>query len=149
MSTLKQQLMDDMKSAMRARNTLQLETIRMVRAAIQRKELDDRTELGDPEVLAVLTKMVKQCNDAASQFDEAGRDDLAAKERGNIEIMEHYLPSKLSEDEIEKVIRVAISETGASSMKDMGKVMGAVRGDLQGRADMGAVSAQIKALLSA
>ena len=148
MSTLKQQLMDDMKVAMREKNTLQLETIRMVRAVIQRKELDDRTEIGDPEVLAILTKMVKQCNDAAGQFDAAGRDDLAEKERGNIEIMEHYLPSKLSDDEVGKIIRDAIDHTGANSMKDMGKVMGEVRGDLQGRADMGAVSAQIKAMLS-
>jgi len=149
MSELKKKLIDDMKVAMREKNALQLETIRMVRAAIQRREVDERIELGDEDVLSVLTKLVKQCNDAASQFDEAGRDDLASKERANIAIMETYLPAKLSDDEIERIIREAIDRTGASSMKDMGKVMGVVRPELQGRADMGEVSKSIKTLLSA
>lgn len=149
MSELKKQLMDDMKVAMREKNTLQLETIRMVRAAIQRREVDERIELGDDDVLSVLTKMVKQCNDAASQFDDAGRDDLASKERANIAIMETYLPARLSDDEVERIIREAIERTGASSMKDMGRVMGAVRPELQGRADMGEVSKSIRSLLDA
>ena len=148
MSDLKQKLLDDMKLAMREKNTVQLETIRMVRAAIQRKEVDERTELDDNGVLQVLQKMVKQCNDAAEQFKKGGRDDLAQKELDNIGVMQAYLPEKLSDAEVDLLIQDAIKQTGAESMKDMGKVMGILRDKVQGRADMGALSGRIKSLLA-
>ncbi|MGB5707125.1 MAG: GatB/YqeY domain-containing protein [Arenicellales bacterium] len=147
MSDLKQKLLDDMKQAMREKSTVKLETIRMVRAAVQRKEVDERVELDDNAVLQVLQKMVKQCKDAADQFTQGGRDDLSQKELANIEVMEAYLPSKLSDSEIDSIIQEAIQQSGAESMKDMGKVMGVLRDRVQGRADMGALSGRIKALL--
>ncbi len=147
MSSLKQRLMDDMKSAMREKNTIQLETIRMVRAAIQRKELDERTELDDSGVLQVVQKMVKQCADASNQFIQGDRQDLADKEQANIAVLEVYLPEKLSDDAVDKMVRDAIQQTGASTMKDMGKVMGILRDQIKGRADMGALSGRIKSLL--
>jgi uncharacterized protein YqeY len=140
--------MDDMKIAMREKQTVRLETIRMVRAAIQRREVDERTELDDAAVLQVLQKMVKQCTDAERQFLDGGREDLAQKERANIEVMQAYLPEKLSDEEIDSLIQQAIDQTGAASMKDMGKVMGLLRGQVQGRADMGALSARIRDLLA-
>jgi uncharacterized protein YqeY len=148
MSDIKQQLLDDMKLAMREKNTVQLETIRMVRAAIQRKEVDERTELDDNGVLQILQKMVKQCNDAAEQFKKGGRDDLAQKELDNIGVMQAYLPEKLSDAEVDVLIQDAIKQSGAESMKDMGKVMGILRDKVQGRADMGALSGRIKSLLA-
>ncbi|MGI9319313.1 MAG: GatB/YqeY domain-containing protein [bacterium] len=148
MPDLKQKLLDDMKLAMRGKNTVELETIRMVRAAIQRKEVDERIELNDNDIVQVLQKMVKQCNDAADQFSQGGRDDLAKKELANIAVMEAYLPEKLSDAEVDVLIRDAINQTGAESMKDMGKVMGVLRDKVQGRADMGALSARIKSLLA-
>jgi len=148
MSDIKQQLLDDMKLAMREKNTVQLETIRMVRAAIQRKEVDERTELDDNGVLRILQKMVKQCNDAAEQFKKGGRDDLAQKELDNIGVMQAYLPEKLSDAEVDVLIQDAIKQSGAESMKDMGKVMGILRDKVQGRADMGALSGRIKSLLA-
>lgn len=147
MSSLKQRLMDDMKSAMREKNTIQLETIRMVRAAIQRKELDERTELDDSGVLQVVQKMVKQCADASNQFIQGDRQDLADKEQANIAVLEVYLPEKLSDDAVDKMVRDAIQQTGASTMKDMGKVMGILRDQIKGRADMGALSGRIKSIL--
>ena len=137
-----------MKVAMREKDTVGLETIRMVRAAVQRREVDERTELDDAAVLQVVQKLVKQCTDAEKQFQDGGREDLARKERANIEIMQAYLPEGLSEAEIDSLIRDAIQQTGANSMKDMGKVMGLLRGQVQGRADMGALSARIKTLLA-
>lgn len=148
MSDLKLKLLDDMKLAMREKNTVQLETIRMVRAAIQRKEVDERTELDDNGVLQILQKMVKQCNDAAEQFKKGGRDDLAQKEQDNIDVMQSYLPEKLSDAEVDILIQDAIKQSGAESMKDMGKVMGILRDKVQGRADMGALSGRIKSLLA-
>jgi uncharacterized protein YqeY len=148
MSELKQKLVDDMKLAMREKNAIQLETIRMVRAAVQRKEVDERVELDDEGVLQIILKLVKQCTDAASQFVEGNREDLAEKERTNIAVMEAYLPAKMDAEEVDSIISAAIEETSASSMKDMGKVMGLVKAKVQGRADMGAVSGRIKALLS-
>jgi uncharacterized protein len=148
MSDLKQKLLDDMKLAMREKNTIQLETIRMVRAAIQRKEVDERTELDDNGVLQILQKMVKQCNDAAEQFKQGGRDDLAQKELDNIGVMQAYLPEMLSDAEVDILIQDAIKQSGAESMKDMGKVMGMLRDKVQGRADMGALSGRIKSLLA-
>ncbi len=147
MSDLKQRLLDDMKVAMRDKSVIQLETIRMVRAAIQRKEVDDRTELDDAAVLQIIQKLVKQCSDAEKQFIDGERQDLADKERANISVMEAYLPAKLSDEEVDQMVRQAIEETGASSMKDMGQVMGILRDRVQGRADMGALSGRIKSLL--
>lgn len=148
MSELKQKLMDDMKLAMREKNTIQLETVRMVRAAVQRREVDDKVSLDDAGVLQIIQKLVKQCTDAANQFKQGGRDDLAEKELANIAVMESYLPEKLSDEEIDKLIKQAISETGATTMKDMGRVMGVLRDRVQGRADMGSLSGRIKSLLS-
>ena len=137
-----------MKLAMREKNTIQLETVRMVRAAVQRREVDDKVSLDDAGVLQIIQKLVKQCTDAANQFKQGGRDDLAEKELANIAVMESYLPEKLSDEEIDKLIKQAISETGATTMKDMGRVMGVLRDRVQGRADMGSLSGRIKSLLS-
>ena len=141
--------MEDMKLAMKEKDTIRLETVRMVRAAIQRKEVDEKIELDDNGVLQVLQKMVKQCQDATNQFVQGGRQDLADKELANIAVMEVYLPQKLADDELEQMIQDAIQETGAASMRDMGKVMGILKERVQGRADMGALSGKIKALLGA
>ncbi len=148
MSDLKQRLLDDMKSAMRQKDAVALETIRMIRAAVQRREVDERIELDDNGVMQIIQKLVKQCTDAAEQFSEGGREDLVAKERANILILEKYLPVQLSGDELEELVRQAITETSAASMKDMGKVMGILKTRVQGRADMGALSGLVKSLLS-
>ncbi len=146
--SLKENIFADMKAAMRDKETIRLETIRLLRAAIQRKEVDDRTELDDEGVLQIVQKMVKQCNDAAQQFTNGGREDLANKELANIAVLEDYLPEQLSDTELNDIVDQAIAQSGASSMKDMGKVMGMVKSQTQGRADMGAVSGRIKSLLS-
>ena len=146
--SIKETLVVDMKAAMRDKDTIRLETIRLLRAAIQRKEVDERVQLDDEYVLQIIQKMVKQCTDAAQQFSNGNREDLADKEKANISILETYLPEQLSEQEIETLIQDAIQQTGAASMKDMGKVMGLVKSRSQGRADMGAVSMRIKSLLS-
>lgn len=146
--TLKEQLMADMKTAMRAKDKDRLGTIRLIQAAIKQREVDERIELGDEQVLAVLDKMVKQRRDSIAQYRDAGREELAAKEEAELEILQHYLPEALGEAELDKLIEEAISASGAESMKDMGKVMGQLKPKVQGRADMGAVSARIKARLS-
>ncbi len=146
--SLKETIVADMKSAMRDRESFRLETIRLLRAAIQRKEVDDKIELGDQDVVQIVQKMIKQGADAAQQFSSGGREDLADKEKAGIAILQGYLPEQLSEDEITSLIQQAIAETGANSMKDMGKVMGILKSRTQGRADMGAVSANIKSILS-
>jgi uncharacterized protein len=145
---LKQRLTDDMKAAMKAGAKERLGTIRLVNAAIKQREVDERIELDDTQVLAVLEKMVKQRRDSISQFEAAGRDDLAAKERAEIDVIQGYLPEALSDDEIEALINAAVAETGAASMRDMGTLMGVLRPQLQGRADMGAVSQRVKARLA-
>ena len=137
-----------MKVAMREKDTIRLETIRLLRAAIQRKEVDERRDISEEEVLQTIQKMVKQCADSIEQFTRGGREDLADKEKGNVRVLEDYLPEKLSDDEIDQLIQDAIGQTGATSMKDMGKVVGMLKSSLQGRADMAAVSAKVKALLS-
>ncbi|NKB77610.1 MAG: GatB/YqeY domain-containing protein [Gammaproteobacteria bacterium] len=142
--SLKERIVADMKLAMRAKDTIRLETIRLLRAAIQRKEVDERRDLSEDEVMQTIQKMVKQCTDSIEQFTKGGRDDLANKEKANIQVLEEYLPEKLSDEEVEKMIKDAIEQTGAASMKDMGKVVGSLKSSLQGRADMGAVSAKIK-----
>ncbi len=133
---------------MRARDKDRLGVMRMVSAAIKQREVDSREDADDAAVLAVLDKMVKQRRDAEAQFRDAGRDDLADKEAFEVGIISEYLPSALSDDEIAALIDDAIGASGASGMKDMGKVMGALKPKVQGRADMGAVSAAVKARLS-
>ncbi|MBO7922133.1 GatB/YqeY domain-containing protein [Alteromonas sp. K632G] len=146
-------LIDDLKSAqkdaMRAKDKLRLGTIRMAIAAIKQREIDEQITLGDSDILAVLTKMVKQRQDAASQFDAADRDDLASKEREEIVVLEGFLPQPLTEDELAALIEEAMVSTGAQGMQDMGKVMGSLKPQVQGRTDMGALSAKIKARLNA
>jgi len=146
--SLKEQILADMKTAMREKNASQLESIRMLRAAIQRKEVDDQTEIGDSEVLAILQKQIKQSQDAISQFTDGDRPDLAKKEQVHVDNLKVYLPEQMGDDEIATAVADAISKTGAESMKDMGKVMGVLKGQLQGKADMGKVSGIIKKHLS-
>lgn len=144
---LKEQLQQDMKDALRAGEKLRLGTIRMAIAAIKQRELDDQVELEDSAVLAVLQKMIKQRVDAAEQFKEAGRDDLETKERAEIGFLEVYMPESLSDEELDAMVDAAVAESGAESMREMGKVMGILKDKVQGRADMGAVSARVKARL--
>ena len=146
--SLKEQITDDMKAAMRAKNKDALEVLRMAKAAIQRKEVDERIELDDTQTLAVLEKMMKQSRDAIEQFTKGGRDDLVAKEQQTLDVLQPYLPEPLSDDEIASLIDEAISATGAASIKEMGKVMGMLKPKLQGRADMGAVSKTIREKLA-
>ncbi len=146
--SLKLRIQADMKSAMKNREKELLLTIRTILAEIKQIEIDERIELDDRRVFAVLDKMVKQRRESIRQFNDAGRDELAAVEQAEIEIIQGYLPEALGADEIDQIIRDAIAESGATSMKEMGKVMGIVKPKVQGRSDMGAVSGAIKALLS-
>lgn len=146
--TLKVQIQEDMKTAMRSKDALRLSTIRMLMAAIKQREIDEQITLNDPEVLKVINKMIKQRQEASEQFRQAGRDGLAEKENDEIKILETYLPEQLSPNTIATLIEKAIQETGAADMKDMGKVMAQVKPALEGRADMREVSAKIKALLN-
>ncbi|MDH3355678.1 MAG: GatB/YqeY domain-containing protein [Chromatiales bacterium] len=145
--SLKQRIQADMKSAMKNKEKKLLLTIRTILAAIKQIEVDERVELDDTRVLAVLDKMVKQRRESIKQFTEGGRDELAAVEQAEIEIIQTYLPEALSDDEITQIIKDAIAESGAASMKEMGKVMGIVKPKVQGRADMGSISGVIKGLL--
>jgi len=147
--TLRERITEDMKAAMRASDKERLSTIRMLQAAIKQREVDERITLDDAQVVAVLEKMVKQRKESVVQFEQGGRADLADKEKAEIELLTAYLPAQLSEAEVDALIREAIAATGAASVKDMGKVMGIVKAKAAGRADMGAVSARIKATLSA
>jgi len=146
--TLKERITEDMKAAMRASEKERLSTIRMVQAAIKQREVDERITLDDAQVIAVLEKMVKQRKESITQFEQGGRSDLADKEKAEIALLQAYLPAQLSEAEVDALIKEAIATTGAASVKDMGKVMGIVKAKAAGRADMGAVSARIKAALS-
>lgn len=146
--SLKDDIMADMKAAMKAKDQSRVTTIRMLQAAVQRKEVDERVELDDAQVTAVTEKLIKQSRDAISQYEKADRPELADKEKADIAIWQAYLPEQLSETEVDKLVAEAISETGATTMKDMGKVMGLIKPKLQGKADMGQVSAKIKAGLS-
>jgi len=141
---LKAQIIDDMKAAMKGGEKARLGVIRLITAAIKQREVDERIELDDEQVLIVLDKMVKQRRDSIKQYTDAGREDLAAIEEAEVEIIQTYLPAALSEDEIAAIVEAAIAETGASSMADMGKVMGIVKPQVQGRGDMGAVSGIVK-----
>ena len=145
--SLKGQITEDMKSAMKAGEKDRLKVVRLIMAAIKQVEVDTRTELDDAAVLGVLDKMVKQRRDSVEQFEKGGRDDLAEIERSEIAVLETYLPEQLSDAELDALIEEAISETGAESIRDMGKVMGTIKGKAAGRADMGAVGAKVKARL--
>ncbi|MEA3638398.1 MAG: GatB/YqeY domain-containing protein [Lamprobacter sp.] len=145
---LKERLQADMKAAMKAGNKPRLGVIRLINAAIKQREVDERIALDDTQVLAVLDKMLKQRRDSVSQYAEAGREDLAEQERFEIRICQEYMPAALSEAEIDALIATAITNTGAVSIKDMGKVMGVLKPQIQGRADMAAISATIKAKLA-
>ena len=141
---LKQQIIDAMKAAMKGGDKPRLGVIRLMLAAIKQREVDERVELDDGQVLAVLDKMVKQRRDSIQQYSDAGRDELAAQEAAEIEVIQAFLPAELSEAEINAIIDAAITETGAESMRDMGKVMGLVKPQVQGRADVGRVSGLVK-----
>ena len=147
--TLREQLTADMKDAMRAKDKERLGTIRLVLAAIKQREVDERIELDDTQVLVVLDKMLKQRRDSIKQYRDAGREELAAVEESEIAVIQGYLPAALSDEEIDTLINEAVAASGAEGMKDMGKVMGQLKPKLQGRADMGQVSGKIKARLSA
>ena len=142
--SLKNQITEDMKSAMKAGDKDRLKTVRLIMAAIKPVEVDQRTELDDAGVLSVLDKMVKQRRDSVEQFEKGGRDDLAAIEKAEIEVLEDYLPEQLSEAELAALVDEVIAATGAEGMRDMGKVMGQIKARAAGRADMGAVSATVK-----
>jgi uncharacterized protein YqeY len=144
MSALKDRIGAEMKEAMRAKDATRLESIRLLRAAIQRREVDDRVELTDDEVVSVLQKMIKQGKDSIEQFSKGGRDDLVAKEAATLAVLETYLPEQIDTAELSALIETALSETGAQGVRDMGKVMAWLKPKVQGRADMGAVSALIK-----
>ncbi len=147
--SLKTQLTEDMKTAMRAKDQVSLSTIRLINAAIKQFEVDERTEADDTKVISILTKMVKQRKDSAKIYTEAGRQDLADKENAEIEILNRYLPQMMSAEEIKTAVEAAVAETGASGMADMGKVMGVLKTRLAGKADMGEVNKVLKAALTA
>jgi uncharacterized protein YqeY len=148
MSELKNQIIADMKSAMKAKDSATLKAVRMIVEAIKQKEVDTREELDDQGILAVIQKMVKQRKDSIDQFTQAGRDDLVSVEEAELKVINLYMPKQLSESEIESVVDQVISQTGASGMQDMGKLMGVLKAELSGKADMGTVSKIIKSKLS-
>ena len=145
--TLKSRITDDMKAAMRARESARLGTIRLLLAAIKQREVDERKELADADIVAVIDKMVKQRRDSITQFEAGKREDLADVERAEMAILQAYLPQRLSDAEIDAAIVAAIARTGAAGAAGMGKVMGVLKSELAGRADLGAVSARVKARL--
>ena len=146
--TLKTRLNDDVKTAMRARDKARLGVLRMAMAAIKQREVDERIELGDDDITAVIEKMIKQRRESVRQYRDGGREDLASVEAAEIEVLRVYLPEPLDEAAVDALIDEVITATGASSMADMGKVMGQIKARAQGRVDMGAVSARIRARLS-
>jgi uncharacterized protein YqeY len=146
--SLLSQLNDEMKIAMRAKDKIRLGVIRMAISAVKQAEIDHNTEATDDNIIALLTKMVKQRKESIKMFTEGGRDELAAKEAAEIIVLEDFLPQPLSADEINQLITKAIADTGAASMADMGKVMAVLKPQMQGKADMGAVSGQIRKVLN-
>ncbi|CAJ0797781.1 putative protein YqeY [Ralstonia psammae] len=146
--SLKAQITEDMKAAMRAKETDRLGTIRLLQAAIKQREVDERIELDDAAVLAVIDKMLKQRKDSITAFEQAGRDDLVAKETAEVAVLQVYMPAQLSEAEVDAAVRDAVAKAGASGPQDMGKVMGILKPALAGRADMTQVSARVKAALA-
>ena len=147
--SLKDNIKDDMKAAMRAKDSARLETIRMLLAAIQRREVDERISLDDTQTLVVIEKLVKQGLESVEQFTKGDRPELADKEQRELAIYKAYLPEPLATEEVDKLIAAAIAETGAASIKDMGKVVAGLKPKLQGRADMAKVSAKVKEMLAA
>ena len=146
--SLKEQITEDMKTAMRAKDSERLGTIRLLLAAMKQKEVDERIELDDAAVVAIVDKLVKQRKDSVTAFTEGGRTDLADKEASEIKVLEVYLPKRLSADEVMVEVKAIVAELGATGPGDMGKVMGAVKTQLAGKADMGQVSAAVKAALA-
>ncbi|RZL11700.1 MAG: GatB/YqeY domain-containing protein [Rubrivivax sp.] len=146
--SLKDRITDDMKAAMRAKEADRLGTIRMLLAALKQKEVDERVELDDAAVVAIVDKLIKQRKDAAQQFEAGQRQDLADKEKSEITVLEAYLPQRLSADEVNAAVKAIVVELGAAGPGDMGKVMGVVKQRLAGKADMGLVSAAVKAALA-
>ena len=148
-SALKTSLQDAMKAAMKAGDKQRLGVIRLMLSALKQVEVDERIELDDTRIIAILDKMIKQRRESIGMYDKAGRDDLSSIENAEIDVIQTFLPQALSEDEVEAIIKDAISKTGAESIKDMGKVMGIVRPLVVGRGDMGMISGTIKTILSA
>ena len=146
--SLKAQITEDMKTAMRAKDSVRLATIRLLQAAIKQKEVDERIELDDAAVIAIVDKMIKQRKDSIAAFEGAGRQDLADQEKAETAVLQGYLPQRMSTEEITAAVQAIVAELGASGPGDMGKVMGAVKTQLAGKADMGAVSAAVKAALA-
>jgi len=148
MSDLKKQIQDAVISAMKSGEKERLKIVRLITSSMKQVEVDDRIELDDARIIAILDKMVKQRRESISQFKTAGRDDLVKQESFEIDIIQEFLPQALSEEEVDAIVNQAIETTGASSIKDMGKVMGLVKPQIIGRADMGEISGRIKSLLS-
>ena len=149
MSELKKKIQDAVISSMKAGDKERLGVVRLISSAMKQVEVDERIELDDSRIIAILDKMVKQRRESISQFKTAGRDDLVDKESFEIDVIQEFLPQALSEEEVDNIVRQAIEQTGAESIKDMGKVMGLVKPQIIGRADMGEVSGRIKSILSA
>ncbi|HEY0942495.1 MAG TPA: GatB/YqeY domain-containing protein [Steroidobacter sp.] len=145
--SLKDRVTEDMKAAMRAKDSERLGTIRMITSAIKQREVDERIQLDDSQVLAVIEKMIKTRKESIAQFQSAGRDDLVAKEQKEVDLLQGYLPQQLSEAEVDALIAEAIAESGATSIKDMGKAMALLKQKAQGRTDMASASARLKARL--
>ena len=145
--TLKERITEDMKAAMRAKDAARLSAVRLLLAAMKQKEVDERVELADADVLGIIEKMVKQRRESIAQYEKAARADLAAVEKFEIEVLSAYLPQQMSQAEVEQAIAAAVAESGAGGVKDMGKVMALLRPRLAGRADMGKVSGMVKAKL--
>lgn len=146
---IKEKIHEDMKTAMRAQDKERLGTIRLIMAALKQREVDERIELADEHIIAILNKMIKQRRDSISQFEAGNRPDLVAKEQQEVAVIQAYLPQQLSAEEIDQVVQEALQEAGASSAKDMGKVMALLKAKLAGKADMSIVSAKVKDRLSA
>lgn len=146
-TSLKDRIQDDMKAAMKARETERLNAIRLLMAAIKQKEVDERITLDDAAVAAVIDKMIKQRRDSINQYEKAGREDLAAAERAEIDVLSPYQPAQLSVEEVDAAVKAAIAQTGAAGPADMGKVMGILKPQLAGKTDLAAVSQRVKAVL--
>ena len=146
--SLKERITEDMKAAMRAKDAERLGTIRLLTAAMKQKEVDERVELDDVAVIAIVDKMLKQRKDSIEAFEKAARQDLADKEKAEVTVLQAYLPARLSADEVAAEVKAIVAQLGASGPGDMGKVMGAVKAKLAGKADMGQVSAAVKAALA-
>jgi len=146
--SLKERINDDMKSAMRSKDASRLSALRLLLAAVKQREVDERIALGDPEVVAVIDKMLKQRRDSIAQYEQAGRQDLADVEKFEVEVLRTYMPQQMSDADIDAAVAEAVVKAGATGPQDMGKVMGMLKPALAGRADMGQVSARVKARLT-